>query len=91
MLYLEPELVRFAEVPLHPPADFPPYDVFPIEPHRIPASGALSSGKTASAEKGKYMLDEYVETMSRPLPRSSGCRRFAPHRRRGGLTCPRHR
>ena len=67
MLYLQPELVHFDQVPQHPPADFPPYDVFPVEPHRIPASGALSSGKTASAEKGKYMLDEYVEAISAAL------------------------
>lgn len=69
MLYLQPQLVRFDQVPLHPPADFPPYDVFPPEPHRIPASGALSSGKTASAEKGRYMFEEYVSTISAALER----------------------
>jgi creatinine amidohydrolase len=67
MLYLQPELVRFAEVPRHPPAEFPSYDVFPAEPHRVPVSGALSSGQTASAEKGKYMLDEYVDTIAAAL------------------------
>src|SRR5882724_1952348 len=83
MLYLQPELVHFAEVPLHPPADFPPYDVFPVEPHRIPASGALSSARTASAEKGKYMLDEYVETISAALAEEF---RLSPdsHRTAGG-------
>lgn len=67
MLHLHPELVRFDKVPLHPPADFPPYDVHPVEPERIPSSGALSSAKTATAEKGQYMLDEYVETISEAL------------------------
>jgi hypothetical protein len=38
-----------------------------VEPERIPSSGALSSGKTASAEKGKYMLDKYVVTISAAL------------------------
>jgi creatinine amidohydrolase len=72
MLHLQPELVRFADVPLHPPAEFDPYDVYPVEPQRIPASGALSSARTASAEKGKLMLDEYVETISAALAREFG-------------------
>lgn len=67
MLYLNEDLVHFDLVPKHPPAEFPPYDVFPVEPARVPATGALSSGQTASAEKGKYMLDEYVETISAAL------------------------
>ena len=67
MLHLRKGLVDFDKVPKHPPADFPPYDIHPIEPHRIPASGALSSGRTATAEKGKYMFDEYVETIADAL------------------------
>lgn len=72
MLYLHPELVEFDKVPLHPPADFPPYDVYPVEPDRIPSSGALSSAKSATAEKGKLMLDEYVETISAALAEEFG-------------------
>jgi creatinine amidohydrolase len=72
MLYLHPELVHFDAVPTHPPANFPPYDVFPVEPVRIPSSGALSSGKSASAEKGKLMLDEYVESISAALTKEFG-------------------
>lgn len=72
MLHLHPELVQFDKVPLHPPADFPPYDVYPVEPHRVPASGALSSARTASAEKGKLMLDEYVETIAGALTEEFG-------------------
>lgn len=67
MLHLRPDLVRFDKVPLHPPASFPPYDVYPVEPERIPASGALSSARTASADKGRLMLEEYVETISAAL------------------------
>jgi creatinine amidohydrolase len=72
MLHLHPQLVRFDRVPLHPPASFPSYDVYPVEPQRIPSSGALSSGRTASAEKGRYMLDEYVHTISAALTREFG-------------------
>ncbi|MCP4330118.1 MAG: creatininase [Alphaproteobacteria bacterium] len=67
MLHLYPELVEFDKVPLHPPADFPPYDVYPVDPSRIPSSGALSSAKDATAEKGKLMLDEYVDSISSAL------------------------
>ena len=67
MLYLNERLVDFDRVPKHPPADFPPYDIYPVDPTRIPSTGALSSGQTATAEKGKYMLDEYVETISAAL------------------------
>ena len=72
MLHLHPELVRFDKVPLHPPANFPPYDVYPVEPERIPSSGALSSAKTATAEKGRLMLDEYTETISQALREEFG-------------------
>jgi creatinine amidohydrolase len=64
MLHLYPELVKFDQVPVHPPASFPAYDVFPLDPDRVPASGALSSGKSASAEKGRLMFQEYVDAIS---------------------------
>jgi creatinine amidohydrolase len=67
MLHLRSSLVDFDQVPKHAPADFPPYDIHPVEPHRIPASGALSSGQTATAEKGKYMFDEYVDSIAKAL------------------------
>ncbi|MNC76931.1 Creatinine amidohydrolase [compost metagenome] len=44
----------------HPPATFPPYDVFPIIPERTPACGTLSSAKTASREKGELILEVCV-------------------------------
>jgi len=72
MLHLHPELVQFDKVPMHPPADFPPYDVYPVDPASVPSSGALSSARTATAEKGKYMLDEYVETISAALREEFG-------------------
>lgn len=75
MLHLHPELVKFDRVPLHPPADFPPYDVYPVEPHRVPASGALSSARSATAEKGRLMLEEYVERIAAALDEEFGGRR----------------
>jgi creatinine amidohydrolase len=82
MLHLHPELVQFDKVPLHPPAEFPPYDIYPVDPGRIPSSGALSSARSASAEKGKLMLDEYVDTISAALREEFGLaeqRHRAPH------------
>ncbi|MDH3672532.1 MAG: creatininase [Gammaproteobacteria bacterium] len=77
MLHLHPNLVQFDKVPLHPPADFPPYDIYPVEPHRIPSSGALSSAKTATADKGRLMLDEYIETISMALIDEFGAESFS--------------
>ncbi|MNG33502.1 Creatinine amidohydrolase [compost metagenome] len=45
----------------HPPATFPPYDVFPVEPSRTPAPGTLSSAKNASREKGELILEVCVQ------------------------------
>jgi creatinine amidohydrolase len=60
MLALYPELVDMTRVVDHPPASFPPYDVFPIVPQRTPASGTLSSARGASREKGELILDVCV-------------------------------
>lgn len=72
MLHLHPELVRLDQVPTHPPANFPPYDVFPAEPERVPASGALISARTASPEKGKLMFEEYVERIAGAMSKEFG-------------------
>ncbi|MNF28021.1 Creatinine amidohydrolase [compost metagenome] len=60
MLALYPHLVDLDKVVDHPPATFPPYDVFPIIPERTPARGTLSSAKTASREKGELILEVCV-------------------------------
>ena len=41
----------------HPPAAFPPYDVYPVNPDWVPVSGTLSSPKNASREKGDILLE----------------------------------
>ena len=57
MLHLHPHLVDMEQVCDHAPAEFPPYDFFPIKPEWTPASGTLSSPKEASAEKGEILLE----------------------------------
>ena len=57
MLLLHPEKVDMSRVVDHPPARLTPYDIFPEDPARTPASGCLSSAKGASAERGKLLLD----------------------------------
>jgi creatinine amidohydrolase len=57
MLALHPHLVALERAVDHPPATFPPYDVYPVKPEWTPASGTLSSPKHASEEKGQILLD----------------------------------
>jgi creatinine amidohydrolase len=58
MLHFYPDLVRLDLIPDEKPAEFPPYDVFPLRPEWVPRSGVLSSAKTASVEKGIVMAAE---------------------------------
>jgi len=75
MAYLFPDLVDLDKLPEHEAADFPPYDLYPLNPDWIPSTGALMSARGASAEIGKMLVDEFVELVSRSLQaefRSSG-------------------
>ena len=56
MLALHPNLVQLDRAVDHPPATFPPYDVYPVKPEWTPPSGTLSSPKQASREKGETLL-----------------------------------
>jgi len=67
MLYLYPHLVDMEKVVDHPPAEFPPYDMFPVEPELTPPSGTLSSAKNASQEKGEIIMDVCVEGIARSV------------------------
>jgi creatinine amidohydrolase len=60
MLHLHPELVRVDLIPEDPPAQFPPYDVYPTRTEWVPDSGVLSSARGASAEKGALICNEVV-------------------------------
>ena len=58
MLHYHPELVRIDRIPNDPPADFPPYDIYPTRTEWVPPSGVLSSAKAATKEKGTAMVEE---------------------------------
>lgn len=63
MLELCPELVNMDEVPRHGPADFRPFDVFPATQENLPGlpeSGALISAASATRDKGKMFVDDFV-------------------------------
>lgn len=67
MLHLYPHFVDMDKVVDHPPADFPPYDIFPINPDLTPPSGTLSSAKNSSAEKGQVLFETCVEGISKEI------------------------
>lgn len=67
MLRLHPDLVSLQDAVDHPPASFPPYDVYPPHPEWTPASGTLSSPKNATAEKGDILLDVCTKGIVRAL------------------------
>ena len=67
MLHLRPDLVRKELIPNHAPANFPPYDVFPIDTRPIPPDGVLSSIVDASAEKGAIVVEQVVSAIASAL------------------------
>ncbi len=63
MLHLDPTRVHMEHLVDHPPAKFPPYDVFPVNKEnvpQVPASGALCSAKLATKEKGELFVTDLV-------------------------------
>ena len=56
MLYWHPEFVDMNAVIDHPPAVFPPYDVFPPDVVLPAGAGTLSSPKHATREKGEIIV-----------------------------------
>ncbi len=67
MLVLFPHLVWMDKAIGHPPASFPPYDVYPVRPEWVPASGTLSSPKNATREKGEILLQVCTDGIVRAL------------------------
>lgn len=67
MLLLHPQKVDMTRVVDHPPAKLTPYDIFPEDPARTPASGCLSSAAGASAEKGQLLLDAVTAAVADSL------------------------
>lgn len=67
MLLLHPQKVDMTRVVDHPPAKLTPYDIFPEDPARTPATGCLSSAAGASAEKGQLLLDAVTTAVADSL------------------------
>lgn len=67
MLHLHPHLVDMSKVIDHPPATFPPYDMFPVDPALTPCCGTLSSAKNASANKGRLLMDVCVHGIAQAV------------------------
>ena len=70
MLYLFPDLVEMERMPNDTPANFEPYDVFPQSFEGIPGlprSGVLNDARTATAELGQHMFNEYVMGITRAV------------------------
>ena len=76
MLALFPHLVQMEKAVDHPPASFPPYDVYPVKLDWIPASGTLSSPRNATKEKGEILLevctDGIVDALNREFSNVPG-------------------
>jgi creatinine amidohydrolase len=72
MWALRPDLVKIDRIPEDPSAEFPPYDIYPTDRSRIPSSGALSSAKAASQEKGEYLVEGYVREITDNLREAFG-------------------
>ncbi len=69
MAHYYPQLVKLDRIPDVPPVEFPPYDVFPLRPEWVPASGVLSSAKAATPEKGALMADHVAQGIAVALRR----------------------
>lgn len=70
MLHLFPELVQMDQVPRHGPAEFEPFDVYPVTQENLPGlpeTGALISARSATAEKGQLLVNNFVEGISDAL------------------------
>jgi creatinine amidohydrolase len=67
MLHYHPSLVRVDLIPGDPPADFPPYDVYPSRKNWVPLSGVLSSARGSDAAKGKLIADEVTRRMAEAI------------------------
>lgn len=64
MLHYHPDLVRLDLIPNDPPAEFPPYDIYPTRTEWVPASGVLSSAKQSSKEKGELLSKEVAQLIA---------------------------
>lgn len=64
MMEYFPEYVHADKIVDQPAAQLPLYDLLPVDPSLTPDSGCLSSGRPASAEKGRILAGSIVEGMA---------------------------
>jgi len=64
MLYCYPEFVQMERLGNESAARFPPYDLFPPRTEWVPASGVLSSGLSATPEKGRLLVECFVNQVA---------------------------
>jgi creatinine amidohydrolase len=67
MLHLRPDLVDVSKLANDGPAKFPPYETFPVRDGWVPPSGVLSPAGSANAEKGRLLMENYVEDIAAAL------------------------
>lgn len=60
MMYFKPELCHFERSVEAPPTVFIPYYRYPLEKDDVPASGALASAVSSTAERGKIIVDSVM-------------------------------
>lgn len=72
MLAVHPHLVKLERADDHPPAKFPPYDIYPPHTELTPKAGSLTSPKRATAEKGTILFDVASEGIAETLKREFG-------------------
>lgn len=72
MLHYHPDLVRLDLIPDDGPAEFPPYDMYPPHTEWVPPSGVLSSARTASREKGGWMVEELTDRIAQAVRHEFG-------------------
>jgi creatinine amidohydrolase len=67
MMHFHPGFVRTNQIPDHPAARFPRYDLYPVDIRNIPADGVLSSAAPASAQKGKRVVEQIVPELAKAV------------------------
>lgn len=63
MLAVRPDLVDLSRALHDGPAQFRPYDRFPVPPVEVPPSGVLSMTEGSTAEKGEWLFSDVVGRM----------------------------
>ncbi|MGW9412982.1 creatininase [Arthrobacter cupressi] len=67
MLHLHPNLVRLERVMDLPAAQLPRYDILPVRAELTPASGCLSSAKSASEAAGQLLLERTSKALAEAI------------------------